>query len=520
MIEGLRVCDRQGGDAPREGGGWVLEEARTWMVTAPGGPWEVLLDDAPLAWDAALGGVRLELPFAVGHLTLTLARAGERWRLPLRVRPAQEKLDTPTWEALLADLEGWLPGLSAGVEGPRVGRVGLTGVAAPLYAEAVLPLLPTLEAALRVLLEQPRQRQEDRLSEVPLHRTRAATLETVAWLSSHPREAAWLHPEKSVELSGPPPSLPVRATRDTLDHPANRHVAWLLLAVQRRLGEAAGVLAAAKASELNRTGAWIAARVAALRRWAARLERLRRRSFLRGLRAAPATESAMLVVLDHPLYARVHRLSRRVLAARFALESGPEAAATRPSFDLYELWCFLRLQRWLAAELGEGWRWKGRGLERLLALSGTGAGARFTARSGERRLSLLFNPTFTGALVKPKKHGRVSVSTERRPDIVLAWEGRGRRGWLALDAKYRAGAKGIGRALEAAHIYRDALRWPRYGGRCAGTWLLVPRRTADAALWFGEDFHREHGLGAVCLRPREDPGAALAGVAWGSIGDW
>ncbi|MFH1465083.1 MAG: DUF2357 domain-containing protein [Pseudomonadota bacterium] len=505
MLSELRIHDSQGNAAPRRDGAWVLDEAVAYTLRAPGGPYQASLAGRPIPWDKSLGGLRLVLPMAVGRMDLDLARAEERWTLPLQVRPAGHKLDEADWQALLGDLEGWLPGLTAGAEGPRVGQVGLVGVAAPLLAEALLPLIPPLVRALRALLEAPRQRVRDQLQEIPLHRTRAADRETTAWLSAHPRDAIWLDPVRSLELGGPPPTLPHRTTQDTLDHPANQHVAWLLLRVIRRLHETATALRRVTGSQLTDTSAWAEARAQALLDAAQHIERLHRRSFLRALRPAPASESAMLVVMDQPLYARVHRLCRRLIAARFQLEPGPESAATRPSFDLYELWCFLAVKRALEGALGPGFHWQAAGLRHLLRLDSHGTGAVLSASDGASMLRVLFNPRFPSALQRLRGRGPRSISAERRPDIVLTWASREHRRWLVLDAKYRVGAQSLGQALESAHIYRDALRWPAFGGRCEGAWLLAPRRTRGARVWFREDFHDEHGLGVLELRPGSAP---------------
>ena len=503
MIPGLRITDPQGQAVPRRGGAWVLDEAQVYQLRAPGGPFQATLAGRPIPWEKT--GLRLDLPMAVGRMDLSLVAAGYRTVLPLEIRPAGSKLDEACWEALLADLEAWLPGLTTGAEGSRVGQVGLTGVSAPLLAEALLPLIPALERTLRALLEASRRRVRDRLEEVPLHRTKAVDRETMAWLCRHPREAAWLDPELALEQKGAPPSLPHRTTMDTLDHPANRHVAWLVLRVVQRMDETAHALNAVTGSKLTDTAAWAHARADALRAAASRLRRMHRRSFLRALRPAPATESAMLVVMDQPLYARVHRLCRRLLAARFSLETGSEATATRPSFHLYELWCFLAVKRVLEDALGPSFQWRAAGLGKMLKLDGSGTGAVFTASNKAATLQLLFNPRFPSALRKLKGRGPRSISSERRPDIVLTWATGQTRRWLVLDAKYRVGSQNLGQALESAHIYRDALRWPAFGGHCAGAWLLAPRRTTDADLWFQEEFHQEHGLGVLELRPGTAP---------------
>ena len=141
------------------------------------------------------------------------------------------------------------------------------------------------------------------------------------------------------------------------------------------------------------------------------------------------------------------------------------------------------------------------GVACALSAPGTGGGAVLTGTDGSARAELLFNPTFPSMLHGLPAHGRISLSTERRPDLVLAWTTPSTRRWVVFDAKYRVGAANLGDAMTSAHIYRDALRWADQGGACAGAWLLSPRRSADADPWFQPAFHVAHGFGALELRP-------------------
>ncbi len=502
-----RITLPSGQPAPRHAGTWLLDEARSYHLRVEGPPCSATLDGRPLPFDPTREVFPLHLPFAVGTLQLHLqGPASPATRVQLQVRPAAHKLPPEVWMDLLADLEAWLPGLTTGAEGPRQGHVGTVGVSSPLLAEALLPLLPALERAVLQVLDQPRQRSQDHLHTIPLHQTRAADRETVAWLVRHPREAGWLHPVRSLELSGQPPHIPQRSTTDTLDHPANRHVAWLLQRVVRRLRETAAALDTYTGSKISDDGAWARSRARALRTAADRLDRQRKRSFLRALKPHPASEGAMLVVLDHPAYARVHRLARRILSARFSLEAG-DGAATRPSFELYELWCLLRIQRALAGlawTAGMKWRWTQQSALLSLNGSGTGAAAVGTRKSDDTELRLEFNPTFPGwfAWRKTASEGsRHSLSSERRPDLVLGLRRGTKACWLVFDAKYRVGAANLGAALESVHIYRDALRWPDQGGAPLAAFLLSPRSTADAADWFSAAFHRSHHMGVLALCP-------------------
>jgi hypothetical protein len=426
------------------------------------------------------------------------------------IRPTPAKLKPELWATMLGELEAWLPSLGIGVQAPRGGAVGLDGVASVRLAEAVLPLLDSWERALRRVIERPRVRVLHPIEDVPLHRTHAADRETVAWLAHHPAVAAWLDPTKNLELEGLPPEVPQRAVEDTLDHPANRHLAWLCVRVHRTLHDAAAALRRVKPDELNDTVAWCEGRAAALDTAAERIDRLRRRSFLATLRPAPATGSALLVVRDDPAYARVHRLARLILAPRFQHAAGALSASTRPTFELYEMWCFLAVQRALAHRLGSAVAWTSIRLERLLE-GGTGEGARFDGSGEALAVSILFNPTFSSWMASVPNTRR-SVSRARRPDIVVTWREGERTAWLALDAKYRVGHDALGKAFDSAHGYHDALRWPEFGGACRAAVLLSPQRTDDAAAWFEAGFREEHRVGVFAVAPGDGP--------WDELGRW
>ena len=514
MIPPVEITDLRGTRAERGAGGWELHEASSWLVHIDGPPCAVRLGARDLTWDQRIPGVRLDLTYAVGSLELHIERAREQRTERLQVVPAAHKVAPATWERLLAELELWLPSLTTGAEGPRLGSVGSEGVAAPLLIEALLPLVPQLMAAVEALLAEPRRLATDQLEFVALHRLGAATDEPLRWLASHPADAAWLRGASG----GEPPTLPQRRIHDTLDHPANRYLAWLMRRLLRRFDEVVRALDAVPANELNDTRLWLVARAGALRSARGRLDKLLRRSFLGRLEPGPPSEGAMLVVTDHPRYARVHRLARRLLAPRFKLTEGELAAATRPSFHLYELWCLLALQRAVdVVAPGGPLRWTARGLDRLLALRGTGAGAALRGVGGDLEVDLLFNPSFPSGAGQPTVVGRRSLSGERRPDLVLRVARPGHRAWCVFDAKYRVGARSLGEALGSAHIYRDALRWDAWGGRCSGAWLLAPRRTDDAGLWFDAAFHGEHGFGVVELRPGRGVSVELRGLLAGLL---
>ena len=379
-----------------------------------------------------------------------------------------------------------------------MGGVGAVGFASPLLVEALLPLLPALERALAAVLEAPRLRTVDLREERPLHQVRRADRAAVVALARAPEAAAAL---RGAAGRGRPPTLWAADTEQVLDHAANRHVAHLIHRVLARLRQAAAALRATPGTELRDGGRWIASRAAACERGAARLERRWRASALAALRPEAASEGALLVVQDHPTYARLHRLAWRIVGARFSLTAAPERAATRPSFTLYELWSFLALQRVISEVLGPSWRLRARGLGALLRLEGSGGGACFAWRRGEDEARLDFNPTFPALHARAPDAPRWSLSKQRRPDLCLRRSGPGGRRWAAFDAKYRVGQKDVADAMQSVHIYRDALRWPAFGGAPAAGYLICPADPADAACYFDGALHAEHALGALCLRP-------------------
>ncbi|HEY0132913.1 MAG TPA: DUF2357 domain-containing protein [Nannocystis sp.] len=481
-------------------GTFVLEEDRHYQVLAAGAS-EARLD-ARLLLAANPGCFVLPIDRWVGATQLQLETADGPVAARVRVRPRSEKLSEALWATLLEELEAWLPGVTPGLAGGKQGAVGSEGVSATLFAEALLPLLPALEDALRVVLAHPRVADRIEPEDRPLRQIRRVESSTIAWLGRHPTAGAWLHPWRAAEQIGAPPLVPATMVDATLDHPANRYIAWILRTAIARLREAADILDR-RARRPDDSGAWCAARAERARTGADRLATLRDRSFLRRLSPTPATEAALLVIADDIAYARLHALGRRFCSPRFRLHGAASdpAAAVRPSYSLYELWCLLAVERSLRSCLAD-WTWSSRNTQRLLDLASTGEGIRFDAVSpAGARLGIEFNPTFYGWF-NHGHHPRFSLSGERRPDLVLTLDTPGGTGrWVVLDAKYRAGRRNLADAFESLHIYRDALRDEDRGGACLGGLLLAPQPDQEIQEWFAPSWRTRWGIGAVALAP-------------------
>lgn len=505
MIEPL-VLTNQGNHVPLEDGCIALEEARHYELRLPG------ISSAQV-WLGALelppspeGGFALWVEHVVGENVLQVQAGELKQTWPVRIRPRAEKLPDSLWLAMVGEIEAWLPGASVGLAGAKHGEVAHDGVSLPLLIEALAPLVPALEKALRALLRHPREHQQTRLDDVPLRMARRVDREALVWLGRHPQVAQWLRPWEAADLEGPEPTLPQRLAFDTKDHPANRYISWLVVRVVSFLHGAIDQLRTLATSPHEDITRWCEARAARLELGARRLDALWRRSFLRQLRREPASEAALLVVLDDPAYARVHRIGRRFLSPLFRLDGAGDQpqAAVLPSFAMYELWCFLAVARQLQALLPveEDWVWTWTGLNTLLRPTSTGTGARLVGRNPDQgEMVVAFNPIFEGFLSRAGRR-RWSLSRQRRPDLEISWRPlKGEGAWICLDAKYRAGKHNLADAFSSVHIYRDSLRHDGMGGRCRAACLLAPSRTLAVEPWFSNDFRQAHACGIWEMRP-------------------
>jgi len=181
------------------------------------------------------------------------------------------------------------------------------------------------------------------------------------------------------------------------------------------------------------------------------------------------------------------------------------------TFELYELWCFLRLLRAAAEEFGtEGFETSG-----LFITDATGG---LTVAAGAVTVpvgngwKLCFQKHYREFWIEPGRRG--SFSRDMTPDVVAMQNppaGTGRL--IILDAKYRID-EGLNAALNSIHTYRDALVHDVGDGSVEGivtaAYLLTPhvpeiRTGYKATPMPGRLFHPEYRasfrFGAVTMRP-------------------
>lgn len=514
----FRIIDvRTGEEVSRSEEVIELEENRNYQILlADGaGPAKAWLGARELE-PTNSGSFGLEIGFWAGKSALRIVAGEEEELTRVEVTPSTEKLSTAAWLTLLCDLEDWLPGLAVGIEQGGIGDVSTEGrSSAPILAAALLPLVDDLVRAARAIASAPRDQLTETRADVPMRMVRRADRETLMWMARHPEPASALNRWRVGAAKLLDHQIPQELSHRTLDHPANRFVAWLIAAIADRLRSLSSALEkiARRRGLMEGTAAGCRARASAARSGAEALEEVLQRTFFRHIRRAPASDAAVLALHDDPLYGRLHALARPFLSPRFRLEDMPDgpAAPARASFDLYELWAFLSVKRALQAKLAS-WSWSFHPTPGSELTGGFGNRSRFEATHQDKScLCLWFNLTFRSYL-SPGEGARYSLSRERRPDIVVTLRrASGEGAWICLDAKYRVAQRALAEAFESLHIYRDSLRHDDYGGACRGGLLLAPAMVAACAPWFSDEFRNQFGLGAWRLTPGDPADEHLAG---------
>lgn len=501
----MRLWIGKGDELAIEGGLVVLEEHATFFCHCDGAD-ELLFGELPLGRGPD-GRFVLRVGHWAGALRLRARRLGQvTSSLRVEVLPRPSKLDAEAWARMLDDLDMWLPGITAGLEGGKHGTVGAGTARLPGLAVALIELVPAICDAVRAIVATPREQVHELWLDVPLHAVRRISAGTLAGLATDARGWSALrgpvtHMEPVVQPATPEPCVPSLEGEPTLDHPANRYVVWLLRRVEATLERLIAWLGTARAED-EETAAWARSRAHAAEEANRLLVRTRRLTFLQRLRPEAPGAAAQVTVQNDPAYARLLRLCRPFLSPVFRppAEGEEDTLPVRPSFGLYELWTFLAMRRLVEERLG-GARWRGLGLQKLF--SGTGNGAAMVARCPEGSLRIEFNPVFRSFPTRAASR-RFSLSRKRRPDLVVSWAPTdGEPRWVCLDAKYRVEPRALGRAFASAHLYRDSLIWQDFGGRCVAAWLLVPAKRPGAECWFEERFLDDYGTGAFLLRPGE-----------------
>lgn len=309
-----------------------------------------------------------------------------------------------------------------------------------------------------------------------------------------------------------PAQITLRQRRNSVDIPEHRQIKACLKSWASWLNGIADRLTKVSVQDdpeiVTSTGSW----AVRARHIARRLNDAAGTGFMSEVGEAPALLRMSSLFRNDPVYQRFYRLWQDMnlgLAALFGDFLNMPLART---YELYELWCFLRLLRAAAEEYGP----TGVDLSNLF-LSDAAGGVTISAGSivvpigGDR--VLCFQRLYREYWVEPEGAG--SFSRTMVPDVVLAGTGLGSacRRVIVLDAKYRIN-DGLNDALNSIHTYRDALVREAESGLPEGiitaAYLLTPhvptleegfKETPVPGRLFHPQYRQKFHFGAVTLRP-------------------
>ncbi|WP_116792454.1 DUF2357 domain-containing protein [Achromobacter dolens] len=234
--------------------------------------------------------------------------------------------------------------------------------------------------------------------------------------------------------------------------------------------------------------------------------------FMKEVSTGPATLQMSSLFRNDPAYSRFFRLWQDMNLGLAALFGDFLQMPLARTYELYELWCFLRLLRAAVEEYGP----TGVNLSGLFTTDASG-GVTICAGSvvvplGDDKV-LCFQRQYREYWLEPDGEG--SFSRTMVPDVVLAGSdlsGSGKQ-VIVLDAKYRIN-EGLNDALNSIHTYRDALVHEVGDGEIEGivtaAYLLTPHipaldfdfmKTPVPGRLFHPRYREKFRFGAVTLRP-------------------
>ncbi|MFZ7018691.1 DUF2357 domain-containing protein [Pseudomonas aeruginosa] len=331
--------------------------------------------------------------------------------------------------------------------------------------------------------------------------------------------------------------LPVQITihqrRNSVDIPEHRQIKACLRSWAAWLSGIADVLAKIGRAEdpelLTTAGSW----AIRARHIARRLNDAAGSGFMTEVTDSPAMLQMSSLFRNDPVYHRFYRLWQDMNLGLAALFGDFLQMPLARTYELYELWCFLRLLRAAVQEYGS----TGVDLSNLFVTNAAGsvtisAGAVIVSVGPDK--VLCFQRQYREYWVEPSGEG--SFSRIMVPDVVLAGTGFGSLGRqvIVLDAKYRIN-DGLNDALNSIHTYRDALVQEAEGGEIEGivtaAYLLTPhtptigsdfKTTSVPGRLFHPQYRDKFRFGAITLRPgmsSDDLRSSLKAIVSDAIGE-
>lgn len=455
-------------------------------------------------WQPGFYAGEVDLELVLDNIGVSMS-----WRVDVSNDPL--KSGKETWQQFIRDIISFDSSRIIGSEPAQHQLGGMSRyIGIWLRYARIKQFYPRYKQGLDIVFHHPVYGYQQQTKQFPLGRLKQITPSVVQQLIRHADLLTRRSPESrcsSVDIH----QLQIKATHSdiTWDTPANRQLKYQLQLIDRRVTQVLTTLKnmqKANDYEISATQTSISNRLArkidyltAVRgqvRYAAK-----QMPFL----AADAKHSYGLdfdAIAGHPHYQLTWSTGARLLREGISGLSSDESHYLIPSWDIYEAWCFVALAEGLKYKFPDI-KWK---------LSQHGGRLIFRAKYNDQIIKLHSQMSFPALSKRQLLNANMphSISSMRRPDLILEITASGTTQFICLDSKYTSREKRILEEMASAHIYHDSLRWQQK--RPVLSLLLVPRNQGLARLEC-RSWWQQHQTGCFTLNNVEDA-SILLGKLW------
>lgn len=421
----------------------------------------------------------------------------------LDVSPHPNKLGSESYSELLADLQEMAEGLLFGMTPSHLLVEQQEASAPPMARFALLrAYFSKLDKASRAVAQTPHRRLVAEREERPLHKVHQVDTRSLRLaVRRMPVLMALRHKEERAAAT--PPKLDVPHRIHTFNTPPNRHILSLLIRLialsadlKRRFDLASSENTSGNADISSRAARWASLTEGFL----TELQKLSRVEFLAGLMPSKLDAAALMTIARHPAYAQFDQVARKILNPHVAPgESSDIPLTLRPTYDIYEYWCFFQLADALQQAVPAA-TWKSsitiRQSNLLLTLPN---GSRIEGNVADRYFCLTFQKGYGSRQPRSQTY---SITKTCVPDFVLECRQGVARRLIIFDAKYRASVESIHSALSDIHVYRDAIREPSGQSAIHAAFILTPAHDPQVDRYYCDKYRQEFLFGGFDLAPR------------------
>lgn len=482
------------------------ERAPTRFSVSAGTDWELRVDDEPLprihqngtigwVWEPGFfaGAVRCELVYVPSRASLEYV---------LDVSPDAKKLGKIEFRKLIDDLLARRPEALLGYE-PGTAKLGnrAQSTHTSLSYASLLQNADPLLRALDQIRKRPRTRLQATRRTVSLGGAQRVDVNTILIMARNGSLSHLQAADTPVEADCPDLKLSVPYSLVSKDAPATRCIVAMTNAVISRCDRLVNELETLASKEevsvfSTSLRLRLAVRKGRVRAISDRLRNALRRDPFSAVNRPEITAAGLTAASADPAYAQARSVLWKILRPGIGGDTN-QWAYLGPTWDIYEQWCLLRLKEALQ-DIYQGLTW--------LPLSKGPFAEGWAGNGGDIRVEL--RSQFTApAWDGERDWGFLSISKELRPDFHLVVETDGNRRWWTFDAKYSQSRAGVLTAMQAAHVYRDALRLN--GVASSGSYLLVPALDSSLSHLHAESFHKRHGVGVLVCNPDGEVAASF-----------